>query len=244
MMVVEVYFVPAGRRAFHQNDELTLVGAWRRPILMPRGDGVGNTNDGLSNRPQPCSVEEGSPLSAGGLLPPPMDRLRIAANIEPESRNDRPLPRAIASLSVRPVIGRLFIVRSVTEIIFAGTIRTTIVGSASNGACPFVICPRVQIDSASRSRSDHAHPLPPSPCRIFPAPPAWLQPARPVIPPPPPAPPPARPAAPLQPRALQPPPPWLPRSPRPSPRRPYQSASGPEPPQRSPTPTSQGPSER
>ena len=149
MMVVEVYFVPAGRRAFHQNDELTLVGAWRRPILMPRGDGVGNTNDALSNRPQPCSVEEGSPLSAGGLLPPPMDRLRVAANIEPESRNDRPLPRAIASLTVRPVIGRLFIVRSVTEIIFAGTIRTTIVGSASNGACPFVICPRVQIDAAS-----------------------------------------------------------------------------------------------
>ena len=116
---------------------------------MPRGDSVGNTNDVLPNRPQPSIIEEGSPLSAGGLLPPPMDRLRVAANIEPESRNDRPLLCAIASLTVRPVIGRLFIVRPVTEIIFAGTIRTTIVGSASNGACPFVICPRVRIDTAS-----------------------------------------------------------------------------------------------
>ena len=149
MMVVEVYFVPAGRRAFHQNDEFTLVGAWRRPIFVPRGLGVSNTNDALSNRPQPCIVEEGPPLTARGLLPPPMDRLRVAANIEPESRNDRPLRRTIASLTVRPIIGRLFVVRSVLEVVFAGTIRTRIVGSASNGACPFVICPRVQIDTAS-----------------------------------------------------------------------------------------------
>ena len=149
MMVVEVYFIPARRRAFHQNHELTLVGAGRRPILMPRGLGVGNTNDVLSNRPQPCIVEEGPPLTARGLLPPPMDRLRVAANIEPESRNDRPLPRAIASLTVRPVIGRLFVVRSVTEIIFACTLRATIVRGASHGACPFVIRSRVQIDAAS-----------------------------------------------------------------------------------------------
>ena len=116
---------------------------------MPRGNGVGNTNDVLPNRPKPFIIEEGSPLSAGGLLPPPMDRFRVAANIELESSNDGPLRRTIASLTVRPIIGRLFVVRSVLEIVFAGTIRTRIVGSASNGACPFVICPRVQIDTAS-----------------------------------------------------------------------------------------------
>ena len=177
-------------------------------------------------------------------FPAPMDRFRVAANIEPESCNDRPLRRTIAPLTIRPVIRRLFVMRSIIEIIFAGTIRTTIVRGAAYGALPFRICPHVRIDTTRGPAPDHVHP--PSPCayRLFPAPPAWLQPAQPATPPPLPVTPPAQPATRLPPPALPPPLPALPRSPQPSPRRPYQPASAPGPTPRSRAPPRQGTAER